>query len=85
MATQDDVRSDRRPIMGEDVKLRECPFCGTEDASLSSSRAWNPDPKRPERFWVECANCGAEPFHPTEDCEEAIAAWNTRVSHKEGE
>lgn len=69
--------------MSDRATLSCCPFCG-EPASTELSD----DPDRWLRsslFWVECSDdgCGAE--GPTKSsAEEAIEAWNTRMTPGEG-
>jgi hypothetical protein len=54
--------------MVEEVKLRECPFCGSKALTI----LWG------ERWHVSCLDCQAKWGHP--DKEIAIKAWNTRAT-----
>ena len=60
--------------------LKSCPFCGDgEELRIEADNAC----KCPCYFWVVCGSCGGRMVAEGE--RGAIAAWNTRVSHKEGE
>jgi Lar family restriction alleviation protein len=54
-------------------KLKPCPFCGSEDVSLSVGKNGIGESLR----YVECVGCGAM-ADMKRTIEEAIGAWNKR-------
>ena len=60
-------------------KLKPCPFCGGE-AHLINNNDYMTAHKPNDIYYVMCLNCRAKTnFFYTDDEQEAINAWNTRV------
>lgn len=70
------------------MKLKACPFCGTDNAYLNSKYSY----KVKKYFvWAECDICGARSKATTDDeapsaadwtdtaCIKVAASWNTRA------
>ena len=59
--------------MSEKIKLKPCPFCGSDDVVVEETYTSG---------YVRCRDCGAEGgFRYSHD--EAVAAWNRRTNAKE--
>ena len=65
------------------VQLKPCPFCGGEASThICGSEAYEIGSPRRHIVarWVSCDSCGAS-GSSTFDMDEAIKAWNIRVSN----
>ncbi|WP_444891764.1 Lar family restriction alleviation protein (plasmid) [Microbulbifer sp. TRSA001] len=64
--------------MGEEIKLKGCPFCGAKAAFNIDSDGWQ---------WIECIGCHVatnQRVSAMEDCRPLLAEeWNSRVSGAE--
>lgn len=76
------------------MKLKNCPFCGSDEITLN--RNYNHH-TRTYFTWVECDMCGAKskskasPDDPADEnwdnlaCRKASVAWNTRAGCSDAE
>ncbi|MCO1336707.1 Lar family restriction alleviation protein [Microbulbifer sp. OS29] len=60
--------------MGEEIKLKGCPFCGAKAVFDSDDHDWQ---------WIECTGCSASTesrVSYADDCKPLLAKkWNSRV------
>lgn len=54
--------------MSKHVKVKPCPFCGSEDVN---QMRWEE--------WLQCNSCAAEGAAPDDNFADAVSAWNRRA------
>lgn len=56
--------------MCEEIKLKPCPFCGSDDVVFGAGLE--------DEYYVECWDCGAK-IESYNGMEDAVAGWNARA------
>ena len=64
------------PDIKTNIKLKPCPFCGSQPVLCHWHEKW-----RGDQYEVECRNVECPVFDCHDEADEAAEAWNTRVTN----